>query len=139
MSTWRRFIVGCVLGFFTGVAFTGAAAQHLIPDYQTQVIRNTQRLDELEKRINELDVWHDTWVHDRLLDISVQNSRVREIEVVQSHHERIIWILVTGVAGLLLKVLADFIAERQRANIETVEQHHPHHENHDDGDQLGGA
>jgi Iap family predicted aminopeptidase len=82
--------------------------------YERQIITNTEKIIDQQRQINDLAEWRNQHMRDSYTDNAVLVGRLRELEVTVGAHDRALWVLVTAVIGLFIKMLADVVSKRKK-------------------------
>lgn len=110
------FLLSCalLLGFLLG-SVIGAEPQtkFSLSEYEQQIVRNTQHMQDIERDVQKLQDWHEQHARDDLKSSSDLSADLREIKVKVEKHEQIIWLIVALVIAIIVKIVAEFISTRR--------------------------
>ena len=114
MKRLPSLFAGMILGILLSARAMEPQGNQDIPmDYRNQIIRNTQLLEDLQRNVRDLQEWHNQHSRDDLLAAGTLAAQLREHSVTLAAHERLLWVIILAVVGMLIKVLADLISGRR--------------------------
>lgn len=82
-------------------------------DVREVAIANSERIINLQREVRDL---RDRFDRHETMQIGANEKQIADysqLEVTVAEHERIIWVIVSAVAGMLVKMFADAVIRRK--------------------------